>query len=188
MASSPQRGPWSAKECNGFLCSLKSPEILPSKNIFPNIDTMSDVRARTMAKITTLIEAGLNPEEIARNLQEEASKTKRIEFEGESDDEIFPDEIKVIAQALAFRNANFDDLDAIKLTLKSAYRCEIEGPESFRKGSVMNDEMVESLLRDSSYSWILVEAPNGQGVEEDGKLLGVCCFSTDGVSKRNGAS
>jgi len=98
-------------------------------------------------------------------------------------------EIKVIAQALAFRVPDESDLAAMTALLNAAYMPEIEGKEAFRGQSdtyAVTSELVEELFADKSYSWQIVEAPNGRGVEADGVILGVCCYSTDGVSRRNG--
>ena len=50
----------------------------------------------------------------------------------------------------------------------------------------MTLESVSALFHDPTYSWQVVEAPSGRDVERDGVILGACCYSTDGLSRRNG--
>ena len=74
-------------------------------------------------QVTSLIEKGLTPEDIAKTLildneRRELIKTGDIY---ESDEE-FPDEIRLIAQALCYRNGTIDDINDIKKLLNNAYK------------------------------------------------------------------
>lgn len=63
----------------------------------------------------------------------------------------------------------------------------LQQAEGFRRGKALPDDAIESLFfNDPSFKWLIVEAPNGHGIEKDGVILGASCFSTDGISKRNG--
>ena len=92
----------------------------------------------------------------------------------------------MIAQALAFRKATEEDIPFIHSLLNSAYRGEISGPEAFRAGPAVSLESVHDLFSDESYMWLLVEVPCGKGIIDDGTLLGACCFSMDGIARKNG--
>jgi len=144
-------------------------------------------------QVTSLIEKGLTPEDIAKTLildneRRELIKTGDIY---ESDEE-FPDEIRLIAQALCYRNGTIDDINDIKKLLNNAYKYELinnnnsKCNEGFRKDkeAITNDTILE--LFEQSYKWLIVEAPNGHNIEIDGVILGVCCYSTDGISRKNG--
>eukprot|EP01038_Epipyxis_sp_PR26KG_P016615 gene16615-22703_t len=132
------------------------------------------------ARLATLVESGLNPEEIIATF-------KRAESEAnQQEEEIFPDEIMLISQPLAFRNIEYTDTMEVYELLRACYRAEIDGDESFRSGDSITLEAIHSLLENSLYKWILVEAPNGKGIETDGVILGVACFTTDGDSICNG--
>jgi hypothetical protein len=138
--------------------------------------------------IMTMVEGGYGTDEIATALQE-ISDLKVLQATEGDKVEHFPDEIRIIAQALAFRNSRADsDFEEVLRILSAAYSAEVIGPESFRDGESINKEDLADLFRDDSYQWIMVECPNGQGVEPDGATIGVCCFSTDGISRRNGSS
>eukprot|EP01031_Cornospumella_fuschlensis_P045764 gene45764-56014_t len=137
------------------------------------------------AKIRGAVEAeGLNPEEVMRRLHEEA-ELQLLGDEAPDADHI-PSHIYIIAQALAYRSAIPEDESELHGLLNEAYRDEIEGPESFRTGEAVSRDEVNFYLNSPNFNWILAEAPNGHGIEKDGILLGACCFSTDGVSRRNG--
>ena len=139
------------------------------------------------SKLMTMVEGGLGTDEIAAALNDMAELKCLETVEGFPERESFPDEIKVIAQALAFRNSGSEfDLDIFVDVLSAAYSEEVNGLERFRHGEAMSKDLLKSLYHDKSYQWIVVEAPNGQGVEVDGAVLGVCCFSTDGISRKNG--
>jgi len=146
------------------------------------------------ARIIDLIQAGVNPEDIAKRLDDDAREKRLFEEEGPPPSEQFPDEILLISQALAYRGATIADADRIVKLLNDAYSDELLGPESFRTSdgtsgvnrSVSSDTVMALLENNSGYNWLLVEAPDGRGVEEDGVILGAACYSTDGVSKKNG--
>ena len=72
--------------------------------------------------------------------------------------------------------------------LDAAYKQETIGEEAFREGDPISPDLIRSLLCDGSYHWLLIEAPSGRDIEKDGVVLGAACFSTDGVSRRNGES
>jgi hypothetical protein len=137
-------------------------------------------------KILTMVENGLGTDEIALALTEMAEMEK-LEGEEKGKEENFPDEIRIIAQALAFREAVTEaDFVSILAVLAIAYSAETYGLERFRSGDSISDQNLNDLRKDKSYHWLVVECPNGQGVEADGAILGACCFSTDGISRRNG--
>ena len=135
-----------------------------------------------VSKIIDMVEGGISPENIGKALEEEA-ELKAIEaVEGPKEDEKFADEIKIIAQALAYREAVPEDLSEIMKLLQASYKVELEGEEAFRTGEAVSVEVVISLFEDKSYTWLVCEAPNGREVENDGVILGVSIFST-GKSK-----
>jgi GNAT superfamily N-acetyltransferase len=138
------------------------------------------------AKVMDLIESGLDPEQIIQKFKADDEKKALEDIEGDSDDEIFPDEVKIISQALAYREAVFGDALELSNLLRAAYQVEVTGSESFRKGESVEQSTVESLLTDTTYKWLLVEAPSGKGIEQDGVILGAVCYSMDGVARRNG--
>lgn len=134
-----------------------------------------------------MVENGLGTDEIALALTEMAEMENQ-EGGNAGKEEHFPDEIRIIAQALAFREAVTEsDFVSILAVLAIAYSAETHGLESFRIGDSVTDQNLNDLRSNKSYHWLVVECPNGQGVEADGAILGACCFSTDGVSRRNGA-
>ena len=144
------------------------------------------------ARVMTLIESGLSSEDVAKALVDDNVARHLAKVEGSKsfadDTEVFADEIKVIAQALAYRVATPDDIPEITRLLNAAYLPEVEpdGVEAFRVGAATSQESVEALFADASYTCQVVEAPSGRDVELDGIILGCCCYSTDGVSRRNG--
>lgn len=137
-------------------------------------------------------ENGMGAEEVLKRIEEEtmAEMTLKEDFEkhGISKEEKFPEEIKIISQALAYREANSEeDFEEISAVLNQAYQEEIAGKESFRSDPIaISKEVIAQYLEDRSYHWIVAEAPNGHQIERDGVIIGVACFSTDGVSRRNG--
>jgi ribosomal protein S18 acetylase RimI-like enzyme len=151
-------------------------------------------------KIRHMVEVeGMTPDELLKKLHEDAER-QLIEQADEEErrrrgvtsttdlaefDDV-PKEIQLIAQALAYRVATIDDLDELHKLLSLAYKDEVNGNEAFRIGESVSKESVEYHLSDPSYQWLLVEAPNGHGILRDGDILGACCYSTDGVSKKNG--
>lgn len=136
------------------------------------------------AKLMSYVESGMNPDEIIAQFKKD-DEDARPENQNTTTEE-FPDEIMLISQALAYREAEMEDIDEIHGLLNSSYNSEVSGPESFRSGEVISKDLVEGLMSDPSYKWLLVEAPSGRNIELDGVILGACCFSTDGVSRCNG--
>ena len=132
-------------------------------------------------RILTLVESGSLPNEIIAQLSAEKQSADEP-FENEN----FSDQIKIISQALAFRTPISSELPALLELLNNAYKAEIVGPECFRQGPVFSVDEIAVMLADPTYKWLIVEAPNGRGVISDGSIIGCCCFSTDGVSRRNG--
>lgn len=137
------------------------------------------------SKIRTLIESGMSAEEVAKTLQEEERRKQEIKMEGD-EKEVFPEEIRIVAQALAFRVATPGDIAEIWSVLSASYKPEVTGNESFRSGEVVSLQSIHQIFDDPSYHWLLVESPNGHGFIEDGSILGVCCYSLDGISRKNG--
>ena len=139
-------------------------------------------------KIMTMVEGGLGTDEIAVALHEMSEMQVLESLEGATK-EIFPDEIRVIAQALAFRSVlTSSDLDRVYDVLSDAYCAEVHGEECFREGDSVSRSCVKDLFSDKSYRWLIMECPNGHGMEADGAVIGVSCFSVDGISRRNGKS
>jgi hypothetical protein len=138
------------------------------------------------ARVMELIEGGLDTNQLANLLFEENESKLLQKTEGTVEDTI-PDEVRIISQAMAYRQ-NLTDVDFGRIfrLLNSAYCDEINGPESFREGDSVNKAVFESLVTDRSYKWLIAEAPNGQGLEEDGAIIGVSCYSTDGTARKNG--
>lgn len=141
---------------------------------------------KLVSKLMDLVESGVNPLDIAKHLEEDAEKAALEAVEGPPEDETFAREIKIIAQALAYRKAEAADLHEIMTLLTNAYKYEIIGSEAFRVGPSLNVELFIELFEDPSYQWLVCEAPSGRGVEKDGVILGVSIFSVDGVSRCNG--
>ena len=139
------------------------------------------------ARIMDLVQAGVRPDQIAQKLDEELSAKRLLEEEGPPPEEQFPEEILLISQALAFTIPKEDDAERICKLLNDAYIDETIGDEAFRQAApVVEVETMRSMLTSEDYKWVAVEVPDGRGVEEDGALLGISCFTTDGVSRRNG--
>ena len=137
------------------------------------------------AKLADLVESGLNLEQIIQHFKS-ADEAKAINDKEWDDVEVFPDEIQIISQALAYREATAEDSDELCGLMNSAYKQETTGSESFRMGDVVSREGIDDILKDKTYKWLLVEAPSGKGVERDGVILGAVCFSMDGVARKNG--
>jgi hypothetical protein len=135
------------------------------------------------AKIMNYMESGLTPADIVQELQ--LDSTKKL-YAHEKEPEIIPESIKMISQALAYRIPDDSDIKVLVSLLSAAYEQEVNGEEAFREAPSVAEEVVVGLLNDSSYHWLLAEAPNGRGVEADGLIMGACCYSTNGVSKKNG--
>ena len=137
------------------------------------------------AKLADLIESGLNPEQIIQHFKSE-DEAKAISDKEWDDVEVFPDAIHIISQALAYRDAVAEDVDELYQLINSAYKPEVIGDESFRTGDVVIKEDIHSILADKTYKWLLVEAPSGKNIEQDGVILGAVCYTVDGVSRKNG--
>lgn len=136
----------------------------------------------------TMVESGLGTDEIAEALHEMSEMKVLESLEGEKK-EVVPDEIRVIAQALAFRSVLTDyDLDCVYDVLSDAYCGEVHGKECFRQGNPVSRSCIKDLFSDESFRWLIMECPNGHGMEADGAIIGVSCFSVDGISRRNGKS
>jgi GNAT superfamily N-acetyltransferase len=141
---------------------------------------------------------GLEPDEILRELHQDAERQLAREYDerqaskyglksNNDEGETFPQEIRLIARALAYRNATLDDFSQLEILLNKAYKAEIDGPEAFRGDSVpMESERISFYLTDNSYQWLIIEAPTGQTTEPEGTILGACCYSTDGHYKLKG--
>ena len=94
-------------------------------------------------------------------------------------------EIRVVSQALCFRAPNaLQDAGAVCRLLNEAYAGEVTGPGAFRRGACVQEDTVRELF--GTHEWILMDAANGRGVEQDGTILGAACFTKDGESRRNG--
>jgi len=143
-----------------------------------------------VCEIREMAEKGMIPREICEKLLSDQDDKQRKKDEPQ-ELEWFPDAIKIISQALAYRTAIPSDFEELKSLFNDAYRDEVSGPCAFREGPACTDELLHSLLDPpqdgpAPYQWLLVEAPNGQEVEKDGIVLGACCYSVDGKSNRNG--
>lgn len=137
------------------------------------------------AKVLSLVESGLNPEEVIAKLKEEEA-LKGGTYSDEMLDALITSEIRTISQPLAYREMREPDKDEVLRLLRLAYSADVKGQERFRSGVILSDEEWTSVVEDDSYAWMLVEAPSGFDVESDGTILGVCCFSYSGKSRRNG--
>jgi len=136
-------------------------------------------------EIYNLIENGKTPEEIAAAINRKFEENRLFDEEGEPEAENFPEEIQMIAQALAYRSPVPEESSIIQKLINFAYYEEVKGDESFRSGDTVSEETVKCLIESSAFKWIVVEAPAGN--DEDAVIMGVCCFSTDGVSRKNGS-
>jgi hypothetical protein len=134
-------------------------------------------------QVTELIESGLNPQQIANYLMEQS---QRQAAGIEDEPEIFSEEITIASQALAFRDATPEDAGTISRIINDAYQGEVIGDEAFREGPTVSEDLITDMLAIDTYKWTVVEVPCGYGIEEDGTVMGVCCYTTDGVSRRNG--
>lgn len=131
------------------------------------MSNFSQTHPAMAAKIADLIEFGYDPEQIIAQFRQD-DETKRLkELEGggtASSDEVFPDEIMIISQALAYRPLVVEnDLLEIHSLLSAAYQPEVSGEESFRVGDSIEITSIAELMRDSTYQWLVVEAPSGRG-------------------------
>lgn len=95
-------------------------------------------------------------------------------------------EIRVVAQALAFRGAQRTDARELETLINAAYRGEMAGqPEGFRQSPVVDGAMIRAMIADSDCKWVIAETPNGQDAVEDGTILGACCFSVGSAASNN---
>jgi GNAT superfamily N-acetyltransferase len=95
----------------------------------------------------------------------------------------------MISQAFAYRKPDSSDIQRVHELLNAAYLDEINGPEAFRVSRTEESvslETVQYLFDDASYQWLVMENPSGNGAFDSDAIVGACCFSTDGVSRRNG--
>lgn len=146
-----------------------------------------------VSQVTNLIEKGYTSSDIAKTLISDNERRELIVTGDIYDsDEEFPDEIRLIAQALCFRNGTIDDINDIKKLLNNAYKYELKlnNNDKYKEGFRKEEEAITmdtiTQLFEQSYKWLIVEAPNGHNIENDGVMLGVCCYSTDGISRKNG--
>ena len=135
-------------------------------------------------KIMGLVESGFTPDEIMNQLKDQSDTWKNGT---DKEKEKFSNEIMLISQPLAYRDATLEDAPFLERLLNNAYNAESLGPEAFREGNVTNLTSIEDLISSNEYKWIIMEAPDGlRGDEQDGFLLGASCYSTSGTSRRNG--
>jgi hypothetical protein len=141
--------------------------------------TVTEVNAR----ILELVEKGYESSQIIEILRDDQEKVNEP-----VESETFPDSIRIISQAFATRRATPDDAHEIYELLKQAYECEINGDEAFldKSSASLTKEEVLNFITDGSFYFMVMEVPNGLDIEKDGMIIAVCCFSTDGESKRNG--
>ena len=150
---------------------------------------MSKLDPKFQAKLQDLVESGLGPEEIIQHFREEDEKKALEETEGPPFEEEIPDEIKVIAQALAYRGIEEGDIKDIYRLINESYSPESnDGKESFRIGNCVSRETFQGIIDDPDYHWLIVEAPGRSNGDGGSLILGVVCYSTSGTSKRNGNS
>ncbi len=97
-----------------------------------------------------------------------------------------PDEIRTIAQALAYREAEATDAAAVCRLINTAYKPESSGKEAFRKGDCVDYETVLELIESPEHRWLIVEAPGREAEDGNSLILGVSCFTTSGTSRKNG--
>lgn len=139
-------------------------------------DRAHEQNSRVYSSMSSFDEPSAGEQEAAAD-QDEAVRQKLV-----------PDEAFVVSQALAFRPAEAADAKAIAGLLAAGYAAEHTGKEAFRRqGGDATADDVSELLAGGAYEWLLCEAANGRGVEQDGALLGLCAYGTGGVSRRNGA-
>lgn len=146
----------------------------------------SQTHPQMAAKLMDLIEAGLDPEQIIQKFKNDDEQKALEDVEGDDSDEVFPDEVIIISQALAYREAVASDAEELSRLLNSAYAPEVSGSESCRDGQSVELSDIEGLLKNPTYKWLVVEAPSGKNIELDGVILGAACFSVDGSSRKNG--
>jgi hypothetical protein len=150
---------------------------------------MSKLDPKFQAKIQDLVEEGLSAEQIIQHFRDEDINKALEEEEGSAPfvEEEIPAEIRVIAQALAYRGPEEGDLKPLYGLLNAAYASESDGgKESFRAGECVPKDKLQELLAGDEYRWLVVEAP-GRTKDASGSLIiGAACYSTNGTSKKNG--
>ena len=137
-------------------------------------------------QILSLIEDGHLPLDIAEKV---LNFDKDLFNPGEKPDiekEKFSEELIAVAQALAYRKGTLHDINTIFDLLNMSYISDIEGPEAYRSGCLMSLEAIKDSIETESLNWLLVEVPEGRSTIEDGSVIGLCSYSTDGISRRNG--
>ena len=135
-------------------------------------------------RVLNLIESGLSSDELISTIHSD-----NIDKNEKKQEEHFSDEIRLISQAFSFRKPNNDDKMMIYKLICDGYHDEISHvhEESFRDGQIISFELFDDMFQENScYQWIIMECPCGKDVLEDGSIIGVCCFSTDGLSRKNG--
>lgn len=162
--------------------------------------TSSSAFAMLHNKIRNAAEfSGMEPDQILRELHQDAERQLAREYDErqaakygvkQSEDggeESFPQEIRLIARALAYRQASLEDLEQLEVLLNKAYKAELEGTEAFRGDQqAVSTESITYHLTEASYQWLVIEAPAGQTAEPEGTILGACCYSTDGNYRMKG--
>lgn len=129
-----------------------------------------------------LINQGNRAEEIIQILQSK----QEVKQEQNISDDIIPSDIKVVSQALAFSEPCLEDMREIYNLLLSAYNCEVFGNEKFLlKSTIQYDELIE-IFKSNDYKWLMAQCPSGRGIIADSSILGVCCYSTSGYSRKDG--
>lgn len=150
---------------------------------------MSKLDPKFQAKLQELVESGLGPDEIIQHFREEDERKAVEAQEGAAvfQDEPIPDEIRVIAQALAYRGLEDGDFKTLYILINAAYSAESNGGcESFRSGECISKDTLQSLMSDKEYRWLIVEAPGKTNGGGQSLILGAACYSTSGKSKKNG--
>lgn len=162
--------------------------------------TSSSAFAMLHNKIRTAAEfSGMEPDQILRELHQDAERQLAREYDERQatkygvkqsengGEESFPQEIRLIARALAYRQASLEDLEQLEALLNKAYKVELEGTEAFRGDQqAVSTESITYHLTEASYQWLVIEAPAGQTAEPEGTILGACCYSTDGNYRMKG--
>jgi N-acetylglutamate synthase-like GNAT family acetyltransferase len=136
-------------------------------------------------EILGLIQDGKVPLEIAQkvlNFENASDPLERADLQRES----FSDEMVAISQALAYRQASAGDSTAICRLLNQAYAPEVVGSESFRLGDFMSAEDISTSIDEGELNWLIMEVPEGRQTDSDEAIIGICSYSTDGISRRNG--
>lgn len=147
-----------------------------------------DMSSELTPEILGLIQDGHLPLEIAKKVLNCEKNLQAPSERHVSETETFPDELLVISQALAYRKPTLADSKHMYNLINKCYYPEVDGSESFRTGYFMSIENIESSIVDASLSWLLVEVPEGRETDDDGSIIALCSFTTDGKSRRNGTS